>query len=254
MAISDLPGYVQGYKFDDTDSLAWDGTNEFFIDQAGYSAFPASRLEITTGTPSFVDVNSARGLVLDNTVQGFLNCPVIWKGSMIVVMGAPGRFGANGLIYPLIGGGVASVASNARLQYRRVSAAEYRHDQVAAASVTVGRNIYANDGIYAGCFALDQQNRYIQGLKADGTLYTGSTVADNQRGLDGFKDFGTPVASSGEYGLRMRFGNLSGTQGDTAATSNTMIICELHFFNDILTAGDTTAVEAELTALETIYG
>lgn len=251
MAISDLPGYVQGYKF--TDSAAYyDSTNKYFIDQAGYSAFPASRLEITTGTPSFVDVNSARGMVLDNTVQGYLNPFPMWHGSMIVVMGGPSLMTSNQNLYVLIGGGVTSGTGNCRLWYMRVSAADYRARQVGIGGSN-GEGLYGSDAIFATCISGDQENRVMKGLESDGTVNTGSTVADNNKGVEFFHDVGTTDRT---YATRMRFGNLSGVKGDTAAlvSGNSMIICELHFFNSILTDVPTTAVEAELTALETIYG
>jgi len=251
MAISDLPGYVQGYKF--TDSAAfYNSTDKYFIDQAGYSNFPASRLEITTGTPSFVDVNSARGMVRDNTVQGYLNPFPMWHGSLIIVMGAPSRFSTNGSMYPLIGGSNATVTSNQSIRYWRVGASDYRHRLQGGGGLV--NTTKGDDAIYATCIAGDQENRQAVAVEADGTRTAQTPVADNNKAVQFFHYIA--AASDRDYGTRMRFGNIVGTKGNTAAFPNgdSMIICELHFFNSILTDVPTTDVETELTALEAIYG
>lgn len=254
MAISDLPGYVQGYKF--TDSAAfYDSSGNFFIDQAGYSAFPASRLNIEVGTPSFVDVNSARGMVLDNTVQGRLMMFPVFHGSCIIVMGAPGRIGTNGFLWVTIGGSNVSATSNCGIRYYRVSAADYRHQLFSSGGSSVYANAGNGDGIFATALCLDQENRLCKGIEADGTVTSGATVADNNRGVEGFRDIGGSNADMDRCRGEI-FGNLSGVPGDTAALSGSrsMIICEMHFFDSILTDSPTTAVEAELAALEAIYG
>lgn len=245
-----LPNLVQSYVFGD-DSAYYNSTDGYFIDQAGYSALPASRLEITEGTPNFVTVNSVDGLELDNTVQGFFNCPNLWgQGSLIVVMGAPGTYSTNGSLYPVIGGGVTSVTGNTGIRYLRVGAADYRARAFAPSGGTADET-NSDDGIYATVHQFDQEDRLMRAMGEDGTVHSGSAVADNNRGTEGWHDVGTP---SNGYTERQRFGNLSGVQGNTTATSNTMIICELHYFDDLLLDGDTSDIEAALAQLNTIYG
>ena len=247
MAISDLPGYIQGYKF--TDSAAfYNSAGNYFIDQAGYSDFPASRLEITDSTPSFVDVNAARGMVLNNTCQGLLNVPIKWGGSAITVWGAPSRFGTNGSLFPVICGANPTETGNGLFYLNRASAASYRHYFRSQGGVATEYAQHADDAIYASCGAIDQENRTVAAMNSAGTIRTSAAVADNNIGLAL-----NSTVENGVYGSRDRFGNLDGGFG-TTAVANTMIICELHFFSGVLTDAPTTAVEAELVALEAIYG
>ena len=248
MAISDLPGYIQGYKFQDTAST-YNSTGKYFIDQAGYSDFPASRIEITDGTPNFVAVNSTTGLELNNEVQGFLNVPIKWGGSCIMVWGAPSRMGTNGSIFPIICGANATETGNGLFYLNRVTSLNYRHYGRTAGGVSTAYNQQGDDAIYATCISIDQEDRITKGMDAGGTIVSGATVGDTNVGI-----VLNSTVENGDYGMRDRFGNLSGGMPDVVATSNTMIICELHFFSGVLTDAPTTDVETELTALEVIYG
>ena len=253
MTISSLPGYIQGYKFDDTDTAAYNSAGEYFIDQAGYSDSPISRCTKELGTPSFVAVNSARGLVLDNTCQWIMYPTMLWHGSVIVVMGAPGRYSTNDIMYPLTGGGAVGATSNASIRLQRINAASYRHQMFGASGVGSSNEDRSSDAIFAHCFSADQENRRGSSLRADGTGLVAAAVADNDKGVEFLKDIGTETY---DWGRGYKMGVLDGQRAVSTAFPNgdSMIICELHFFKDILTNTPTTAVEAELTALEAIYG
>jgi hypothetical protein len=247
MAISDITGYVQGFRFSDA-AQYWDSGNSRFIDQAGYGDF--NGLTITAGTPAFVGSGATRGLTLDNTVQGkFLPaCP--WAGACLVVMDPD--MSVNGSIYPAIFGFAASVASNGKVQLTRASASDYIHYLMSASAVLQPNNRYTTGdmaGVKVGAFAMSQETRKSYATK-DGVTVTESAAvaaANPWVGMSG-KDTNRTDAQFA------RFGNLSGTIGDTTITTNKMTIYELHFFKGNPLITDAAAVAAEIAALKTQYG
>ena len=247
MAISDLPGYVQGFRFSD-DAQYYDSGATRFIDLAGYGDF--NGLTITAGAPAFVGSGATRGLTLDNTVQGkFLPaCP--WQGACIVVMGPD--MSANGTVYPVIYGVAASVASNGKISIQRASSTDYLHASQSASGTLNARNQYntgAMGGIKVGAFALSQETRKSYVTKDGVTVVESAAVAaaNNWVSMSG-KD---TARTDGQWA---RFGNLSGTLADVTITTNKMTIYELHFFKGNVLVNDAATVAAEITALKTQYG
>ena len=258
MTISSLPGYIQGYKF--TDSAAfYDPTGNYFIDQAGFSANPASRAEVVVGTPNFVDVNAARGIECDNSFHIYFNMPIISEGSIIAVWGAPGFVSAGTENITLItcNGNTSNFSANTKL-YLGFFSSVYSHYLTLASSVSAVRNIQPDSGIYADCFVMDPTigTKRPEAMNSAGTISTGATIADNNIG---YTLGGGGTASYDEPGTRTYreiIGNINFNPASVAplASGNTLTLCELHFFDTILTASPTTAVETELLALEAIYG
>jgi hypothetical protein len=251
MPVSDLPGWLQGYVFDDTDANAYDSSGQYFIDQAGYSDQTVSRCTLLTGTPAFVDVNSARGLVMDNTCHWELAGPVGFNGSVIVVCGAV-SWTPNGTerfaIYK--GEGAATTrAASPRYEITHFSG-NFQHkwngaDGNPTVTVTPGGR-----GIEVLAGSIDQQARQTKWLRSNGTVTSSSAKADDDRGI-------RMLGGTDSYTYRLQvLGNLSGVPGNTTAigASNQLVICELHFFSGILTDTPTTAVETVLAELEAIYG
>lgn len=77
-----VPGYVCGQRFSQ-DSRYYDSTNLRFLDLAGYGNY-AERI---VGAPSFSNqgANNREGLKFDNSYQLWLDNPIAWEGSMLVV-------------------------------------------------------------------------------------------------------------------------------------------------------------------------
>ena len=252
MAISDLPGYIQGYVFSDAEQY-YNSTDEYFIDQAGYAGFgEPSRAYVRTGTPQFVDVNSARGIELDNTWQIELFIPMVWYGSCIAVWGAPG-FTPSGTenLSLLKGNATTTFSANQQINLGYFSGQYNRRIAVASALSTAQLNP-GDSAIYAHAYALDQRiaQKRVEIMDAAGTIANGATIADNE--------IGYPMAGGSQSydPWKQIIGALTADHTNTTvlASGNTLTLCELHFFSGLLTNGDTTAVEAELTALEAIYG
>ena len=254
MSVADLPGYIQGYVFSD-ESQYYNSVDGFFIDQAGYSALPGSRAVVAEGSPSFVDVNSARGIELDNTCHIYFNMPWAWLGSCIAVFGAPGWVPAGTQTAVLLKGHgpSATLSATPRIDMAYFSG-DYRHRALSPSSTSNATiNHVSEPEIFAEVFAMDQvvAQKRVEAMDAGGTIVNGGTLADNERG---FSMIGESLAS---YDYKQSIiGNLTGVPSDTSAfpSSNTLTLCELHFFSGLLTDGDTTDVETELTALEVIYG
>lgn len=247
MAISDIPGYIQGFRFSD-DAQFWDSGNSRFIDQSGYGDF--NGLTITAGTPAFVGSGATRGLTLDNTVQGrFLPaCP--WQGCCIVVMDPD--MSANGSIYPVLFGVGASATANGKLRITRASSTDYRHHWNSPNDTLATQNQYTTGdmaGIKVGAFALSQETRKGYATKDGVTVVeTGPIAAANGWVSMSGKD---TLRSDGQWA---RFGNLSGTLADVTITTNKMTIYEMHWFKNNPLVTDLAAVATEIAALKAIYG
>lgn len=246
MAVSDLPGYLQGFVFANS-AAYYDSTNKIFLDQSPYSGWDNNHLYITTGTPSFTTLNGQDGMILDNTVQGYFLCPTAWEGSVIAVIKP--EMSVNGSIYPMLFGGAASASSNGKIMMTRASGTDYRPTISANASATSANPVFAtNQGQVCG-FSFSQDTRRAYATKDGSTLITGGAVADVGVGVVMFSS----NATDANEGFRARFGNLSGTIADFAATTNTMSIYELHFFKGNLLVDQVSALTTEISALKTKY-
>ena len=247
MAISDIPGYVQGFRFSD-DSTFYDSTTKVFHDLAGYGAFNA--LTITAGTPAFVDVSGQRGLTLDNTVQGRLLPATPWEGALIVVMKP--NMSANGTIYACINGVAVSAASNGQLRITRASATDYRHNITTTNSGINPINQYNTGdmgGIKVGAFSISQVTRKGYATKDGVTVSETAAAAANNAWV--------PISgklTSRTDGQWTRFGNLSGVLEDVAPTTNTLTIFELHFFKGNPLVDALPQIAVEIAALKAQYG
>jgi len=257
MAISDLPGYVQGYKFTDSPAF-YDSTNKYFIDQAGFSANPASRAEVAVGSPTFIDVNAARGWQLDNTCHAYFNCPVAQVGSIIAVMGWPGwvTAGTENATVLHNNGSYGNFAGTPKL-YIQHSSGQHNHKLWLPSGVSSAGFNYGDRNIYATAFSVNPTigEKRVEAMDAAGTVADGGTVSDNQIGLTwvgGTTGYEVPGTST----YRQIIGAVSADPASqtVVASGNYPVLCELHFFTGNLTDAPTTAVEAELTALEVIYG
>lgn len=246
MAVSDLPGYLQGFVFANS-AAYYDSTNKIFLDQSPYSGWDNNHLYITTGTPSFTTLNGQEGMILDNTVQGYFLCPCAWEGTIITVL-KPGMT-ANASAHPLIFGAATSVASNGRLSITQLNGSSFRTSLVSTSATTAGDLNYTTQAGQAAAFSFSQQARRCYGTKDGSTLVSGSVVTDGGSGVPVFAGSTDNAAE----GFRARFGNLSGTIADFAATTNTMSIYELHFFKGNLLVDQVSALTTEISALKTKY-
>ena len=251
MSVADLPGYIQGYVFSD-ESQYYNSTDEYFIDQAGYSGLEGSRAVVAVGTPQFVDVNAARGIELDNTWHIYLNSPMAWYGSCIAVYGAPGWTPSGTQTVALLKGqAIANYSASPRIEMAYFSSNYRRRIATHSAASVANIDHISEPGIFAVAFALDQRmaQKRVEAMEADGTITVGNTQADDQVGevmIGGTSDYDYP---------NQIIGNLTGLLDTTVyPNGNTLTLCELHFFSGLLTASPTTDVETELAALEAIYG
>jgi hypothetical protein len=251
MPVSDLPGWLQGYVFDDTDANAYDSSGQYFIDQAGYSDQTVSRCTLLTGTPAFVDVNSARGLVMDNTCQWELASPVGFNGSVIVVCGGQLRWTPDGTELYAMYKGEGAATSRAAVRATNPESAPICNLSGSAADANPGVTVTPGGrGIEVLAGSIDQQARQTKWLQSNGTVTSSSAKADDDRG----------IRMLGVHRLvHLSIANAWQLAGHTHKhgphrCSNQFVICELHFFSGILTDTPTTAVETVLAELEAIYG
>lgn len=246
MAVSDLPGYLQGFVFANS-AAYYDSTNKIFLDQSPYSGWDNNHLYITTGTPSFTTLNGQEGMILDNTVQGYFLCPTAWEGSVIAVMQP--NMSVNGTVYPVQFGGAVSASANGKIRMTRASGTDFR-PVISSASATAEANpVFATQQGQVVAFSLSQETRKAYATKDGSTLIESAAVTDAGIGINMFSSGSTNATE----GFRARFGNLSGTIADFAATTNTMSIYELHFFKGNLLVDQVSALTTEISALKTKY-
>lgn len=235
MPASDVPGYVQGFRFN-----AANYSGGQFADLSGYG----SALSTRTGTPVFQTMDGHEGLLLDNTWHGQFWHPNAWQGAVVIVarmerinngtlnkrlitFDNDGSTGTQGKLSAVIFGGqrrllMTSVggdnAGHVILQDATIGAVALSHDQMR------GSGHSTLDGI---------------------TVNTNSTATNSNHGNE--NAMGSNL--EGAY-----IGSLEGNTGNTTVESDVTIhVFELHFFegNPLLDAA--TEVQAFLAELATAY-
>lgn len=250
MSIEDIPGYVQGFRFSD-ESQYFDSGAGIFHDLAGYGNF--NGLTLTTGTPNFIGSGATRGLQLDNTCQGRFLPAIPWDGACIAVMQPVSFDGTTKTLIPVIFGVAASVSSNAYISVGHNSGS-FSHSLRSTSSTISASNAYSgagNSGIKVGAFAISQATRKGYYTKDGVTVSETAAVAANNAGVGmAGKDTNR---SDGQWA---RFGNISGTLGDTAviATAHRVNMFGLHFFKGNPLVTDAAAVANAIAALKAQYG
>ena len=252
MAIADLPGYVQGFVFSDASSATYE--SGVFKNQSPYGPGPGGIADITltVGTPSFATTNGQKGVILDNTVQGNFVPALPWECAVITVMKP--NMTTNTSIYPVILGGSASISSNGRIYITRTPS--IRHGITTPSSQSIGQEDYGSlagsSDMKVTAFEQSQETRRSYSTRDGVTVTASAALADAGNGLG--LAWGSTGGAAG--GVRARFGNISGTIGDTAASVNPMELYELHFFKPGLLrdAGSLALLAAEMAALKTKYG
>jgi len=242
-----IPGYVQGFRFSDADLSFYDPVAKRFHDQAGYG--PANALDISVGTPAFETVADQRGMILDNTVQGGFLPAIAWEGTAVVVWKP--TMPDNGTSYVFVFGSATSIASNGSIFVQRATASDYRHQIRTFGSSATAKVDKATDALVVACLGTSQTTRKAMATEDGVTITESAAVGDNNNGNS--LALGYHVSTVPNSRL-VRFGNLSGTIGDTSVTTNTVTIFEAHFFsgNPMIDAPD--QVQGFLAALSSKYG
>jgi hypothetical protein len=251
MALSDIPGYVQGWRFSD-DSAFYNSGTQRFRDLAGYGAL--NELQIDVGTPSFVTDGGFRGMTLNNTCHGSFLPAACWQSSMILVARPIMNTGSTNSIIPFIFGNAALDVSNGLvfLQHNAGQRIFYYWSPGGTNTSTITKG---GDVLTCAVFSKSQQTR--KGYHSENGVSVGETaaVADNDNG-NALSVTSASGAAIGVYANdnRARFGNLNAIRGNTTATASTMVIFEAHFFATSILSDHLAATATELAALRAAYG
>jgi hypothetical protein len=243
MPASSIPGYIMGHRFSD-DAAHYNSTTKRFLDKAGYGA--KADLRVTVGDPTFATVNSQRAVLMDNTCHGNFHSPIAWQGSAVFVLKPNYVSGATLTRYPIQFGDFASAASNGKLivlhsSGQRIVRLGSPSDQL------TGSLQRADNNAVVVAFAISQETRLmyrsIDGVTVSTSTATASTVNGNAVAL-----------GSAQYGSR--WGNMSGTAGDTTPiTDMNCYFMEQHFFSENILTGSNLALTAAFIAeLKAQYG
>lgn len=249
-----IPGYSAEWRFDDTDSGAWDSGNERFNDLAGYGLRNA--MLKTAGTPVFAAAgsNSRRGLKLDNSHNWRSFFPIGWQGT-IGLLFVP-TFANNVTLNVCTVGLNATVSSNGRpfhlVRSSSVISARSNTPAVAGASLTG----LTNNGVVAFVASTNQSDRNSRGtVDAVSPLTTVALTASSINGnavAYGFASGGSPVDTSRGW---MRMGNNSGTIGDlTANATDYVTMFEIVMWKGDRLTSHLSAVKTWLDARKAYYG
>jgi hypothetical protein len=251
MALSDIPGYVQGWRFSDDPAFYRSGDARF-TDLAGYGAL--NELQVDAGTPTFVTDGGARGVLIDNTWHGSFLPAACWQMSMILVARTQIVGTGSQVLNLILFGNAASVSSNSRLQMS-FSSGNRSWLFATDGSVNVSTITRTDDSRALLAFSKSQETR--KGYHSqDGVSVTETAaVADNNSG-NGLSMTRASAATVGLYDAdnRSRFGNLSGTRGDLTVTASSIIAFEAHFFSGSILSDHLAAAATEIAALRTAYG
>jgi len=253
----DIPGWVSGFRFDDTDPLAYDATNQKFIDQAGFGAFRSGNATLRAGTPLFAGVGpySRRGLKLDNSNQWDLPNSMAWEGTLLIAF-SPVCPSAPTLAHNIfVGNKTALVSSNARAFVQKASGVINLRLTGAAASAAVTSAAITNASIAVAAMSVNQQDRILR-VTLDGVTVTASSaLADDNTGQKLAWSGGAVPTPTDLSAMFLRMGNNSGTIGDTTANATDYIyMLEAHqFTGDVLTT-DLSKVADAIAERKAYYG
>lgn len=243
IAARHVPSYVQGYRFSD-DPYFYDADRKAFKDLAGYG--PRTDLTINIGDPIFEVSGGHRSLKLNNTFHGQAHMPIPWHGSVVIVCKPTYLSGGTVGNYPLLFGDALLASSNGALTLGHFS--DLRRLSVTSGGISAEiTDAMNNDNMRVVGFALDQETRRAYSSRDGITVSEGAEVTD--AAISGVKcDYG-----ASRYGFR--FGNLTGTAGDTTEVTNLfMHIHELHFFADNIWTKHQAEAAAMMGSLNRLYG
>lgn len=239
---SDIPGYVQGYRLAN-DPAFYDSSEKRFLDQAGYGS--RADLRITVGTPTFETIDSNESMKLDNTCHGEFPMPIAWMGSCIFVVKPKYVSGAILSRWPLLFGDLATATSNGGLRLQHASG-NRRFDLLTPSGQLTLRVTAGTDALAVVAYSFDQSNRTAYGT------FDGTTITDAAGPASSTN--GNAIAfTAAQNGVR--FGNMSGTAGDTTEITDWLCnIYEMHFFNGNILTDALTETKAFMDELKTAYG
>lgn len=236
MPANTIPGYIMGHRFSDAPEC-YDSANKRFLDQAGYGS--KADLKVTVGSPIFETVSGQRSVKMDNTCHGVFASPIAWQGSMILVIKPIYVSGVTLTRYPILWGDSATPSSNGNVQIVYTSTAR-RVVMNSASTQLTGILSRTDNNTVVVAFCHDQSTR-LQYKSTDGVTVTTSTAAASTVN-------GNAVAlGSAQYGSR--WGNLSGTAGNTTPISDFYCnVMEQHFFSENILTGSNLAKTATFMA------
>jgi hypothetical protein len=242
MPASDIPTYVQGYRFSDAAGFYESGT-QTFLDQAGYGL--NSNLVVNAGAPVFATVGGARCLHLNNTFHGVAPMPIPWMGSFVMVVKPEYSSGGTLTRDLFCFGDSTSGTANGRL-YMQHTSTQRRVGVSAPANATVNFNTRTDNNLVVIGGALDTETRraYItnDGITIPTVLAPASTI--NSLGI---------YFGAGVNGMRM--GDLNTTPSDlTEFTDFFAYVFEVHFFTENIWLRYPTEAAALMGELRTAYG
>jgi hypothetical protein len=238
----EVPGYLQGHRFSDSERF-YDQNNKTFKDLAGFDDF-GNGLVIDIGSPKFENIGGLTGILLDNTYHGHFRHAITWQGSSIFVLKPKLNVAETATIYPLLfGDGQANVGANLTVMH---FSGERRIIWKGSGGDTAPLLTFYNDDLVIFGFSNNQENRSLSSTK-DGVTINSATQNSNP---DSGNEISMSSALSG-----CRFGNLSGTAGDTAQmTSLQTYMFEQHFFAGDIFADHPVVAKSFMDSLKSKYG
>lgn len=247
MSFSAVPGYAQGYRFDQ-DPAHYDAVGKRFLDLAGYGA--VNDLVVTAGAPTFSSASGFEGWVMDNTCHGESIPAIPWEGTW-VLFGKTG-FTANASVYPVVFGSAASIASNGRVQIQRATAADIRWRLATPSSVLSFGPTKASEASIVGCAWQLKQSSRTGKHSEDGAAPTETAAVADAANGNGIA-LGYHAATAPNV-LMARWGNLSGTIGDVVASVHPFTILSAHQFLGHPMDDAAVVFQAAMAAERTAFG
>lgn len=236
----DIPGYAQGHRFSDEPDY-YDATNERFYDLAGLSRFGNDVTKVN-GTPVFASVGDRqrRGLFLDNQNHWEFPHACPWMGSGLIVVKMNYVTSATASFTPWL------FVRGGKIQGLHFSGQTRLSIDGGSSQLSQAYNYFPNEKIAVFAWSRDQQDRRSRITQDGVTIDVSAEYA--------------PSADNGNYiGLggqpRCRLGNLSGTEGDTtASTTGTLHVFEQHFWKGNVLRDNPNELAAFIQSLKDYYG
>lgn len=245
----EIPGYVQGHRFSDEDSVFFDSATNTFKDLSGYGDF--LNVEPVVGTPSFQNFgpNSRRGLLLDNTYHGRFIPMAPWETTIVFAIYIELLTSGTITKYPYLFGNASLPTNNGFIKTIHFSG----NRRINSGTPSAQSNIISQtlDGIIVGAFAFDQSTREIYDTQDGVTVNSTTAVTDNGNGTALAIGSGQAVGFDGIY---CRLGDLNGDGSTTAETDLKIAVMESHFFSGNAIANYPSQIQTLLADISSYYG
>jgi len=252
----DVPGYVQGHKFNQS-KQCWDSATGRFKDQAGYDHL-GNFADVVVGTPAFSvhGTRSREGLLFNNSCHLKFRPSIPWEGTMLVVF-KPTLVSASVTHWHWLWGTSATESSNGNIILARASSVNSMSYRTPSAQLSRQITGLVSGTIAIAAFSTSQETRIAYSTQDGVTVSPSAAAAATVHGnACGMATSGVVAGGiGGVLSTHVRMGDIIGDGTVAPNATDYMHIFEQHFWKgNVLTGTALPQVANFITSLKSYYG